>query len=116
MTLDHSLFKGVSIQFKDLASAEEQAGKLSALSSVKQVWPNKVYYPPKDEVVWTGTSGGQEFIQKVKRQNGNDTFTPHVMTQVDKLQAEGVTGKGIKIGVIDTGVCSSTPVCADNLC
>jgi hypothetical protein len=26
------------------------------------------------------------------------------MTQVDKLRAEGYTGKGIKIAVIDTGV------------
>lgn len=106
MKLDYSLFKGVSIQFKDIPTAEEQASKLSSLSSVKQVWPNRVYYLPKDEVVWTGTAGGPDFIQNVKRQNGNDTFTPHVMTQVDKLRAKGVTGDGIKIGVIDTGVCS----------
>lgn len=33
-----------------------------------------------------------------------DTFTPHVMTQVDMLRADGITGKGVKIAVIDTGV------------
>lgn len=34
----------------------------------------------------------------------NNTFSPHVMVQADKLHAKGITGKGIKIAVIDTGV------------
>ncbi len=33
-----------------------------------------------------------------------DTFSTHVMTGVDKLHAEGYSGKGIKIGIIDTGL------------
>ncbi|EEB90703.1 hypothetical protein MPER_11053 [Moniliophthora perniciosa FA553] len=33
-----------------------------------------------------------------------DTQSTHVMTGVDKLHAQGITGEGIKIGVIDTGV------------
>jgi subtilisin family serine protease len=33
-----------------------------------------------------------------------NTFSPHVMTGVDKLHAEGLNGNGIKIAVIDTGV------------
>lgn len=32
------------------------------------------------------------------------SYAPHVMTGVDKLHAEGIRGKGIKIGIIDTGV------------
>ncbi|XDG01408.1 hypothetical protein ABKA04_001023 [Annulohypoxylon sp. FPYF3050] len=104
MNLDYQLFKGVSIQFDDLKTAEEEAAKLSSLASVKQVWPNRVYTLPKDEVVWTGRSGGKDYIKNVKRQLGNDTFTPHVMTQVDKLRANGITGKGVKIGIIDSGV------------
>ncbi|KAI2613328.1 subtilisin-like protein [Hypoxylon sp. NC1633] len=104
MNLDYKLFKGVSIQFHDLKTAEEEAAKLNSLSSVKQVWPNRVYSLPKDEVVWTGQTGGVNYIKNVKRQLGNDTFIPHVMTQVDKLRAKGITGKGIKIGIIDSGV------------
>ncbi|KAI1805595.1 subtilisin-like protein [Daldinia bambusicola] len=104
MNLDYKLFKGVSIQFHDLETAEEEVVRLKSLSSVKQVWPNRVYSLPKDEVVWTGRSGGVDYIKNVKRQLGNDTFTPHVMTQVDKLRAKGVTGIGVKIGIIDTGV------------
>ncbi|TQV92777.1 subtilisin [Cordyceps javanica] len=33
----------------------------------------------------------------------------HIMTQVDKLHKEGYTGKGIKIGIVDTGVNYSIP-------
>ncbi|KAG8936970.1 hypothetical protein FRC02_009107 [Tulasnella sp. 418] len=33
-----------------------------------------------------------------------DTFSTHVMTGVDKLHAEGLTGKGIKVAVLDTGI------------
>ena len=104
MILNHALFKGASIQFKDAGRAEEQVGILSTLP-VKHVWPNKIYYLPDDDVIWTGRAGGSEYIHNVKRQNGNDTFTPHLMTQVDKLREKGITGKGIKIAVVDTGVC-----------
>ncbi|OTB08539.1 hypothetical protein M426DRAFT_52137 [Hypoxylon sp. CI-4A] len=104
MNLDYKLFKGASIQFHDLTTAEQEAANLNSLPSVKQVWPNRVYSLPKDEVVWTGRSGGENYIKNVKRQLGNDTFTPHVMTQVDKLRAEGFQGEGVKIGIIDSGV------------
>ncbi|KAI5863322.1 subtilisin-like protein [Durotheca rogersii] len=104
MNLNYKLFKGASIQFRDLKTAEEEVGKLDSLRSVKQIWPNRVYTLPKDEVVWTGRIGGEDFVKNVKRQLGNDTFTPHVMTQVDKLQAKGFTGKGVKIAIIDSGV------------
>ncbi|PWN52630.1 subtilisin-like protein [Violaceomyces palustris] len=33
-----------------------------------------------------------------------DVFTPHVMTGVDKLHAEGYFGKGQTVGIIDTGI------------
>ncbi|KAI8627325.1 peptidase S8/S53 domain-containing protein [Xylariaceae sp. FL1651] len=104
MSFDSSLFKGASIQFHDVESAEDEAAKLIGLTSVKRVWANRVYHLPKDEIVWTGKSKDASIAHKAKRQSSNDTFTPHVMTQVDKLRAKGFTGKGIKIGVIDTGV------------
>jgi subtilisin family serine protease len=33
-----------------------------------------------------------------------DNLSVHIQTQVDKLRAEGYTGKGIKVLIIDTGV------------
>ncbi|KAI1818848.1 subtilisin-like protein [Poronia punctata] len=103
MTFGSSLFKGASIQFHDVDSAEEKASTLSTLPSVRRVWQNRVYHLPEDEIVWTGKIKDATGNMK-KRPLTNDTFTPHLMTQVDKLRAKGITGKGIKIGVIDTGV------------
>lgn len=105
MTFGSSLFKGASIQFHDIDFAEDKAAKLTNLSSVKRVWQNRVYHLPKDDIVWTGKSKDANAAHSnVKRQVSNDTFTPHLMTQVDKLRAKGITGKGIKVGVIDTGI------------
>jgi len=33
-----------------------------------------------------------------------DSYIPHVMGGVDKLRAEGFTGKGVFIGFLDTGI------------
>lgn len=43
-----------------------------------------------------------------QRQATTDEFSPHVMTQVDRLRNQGVDGKGIKVAIVDTGV-SATP-------
>lgn len=36
-------------------------------------------------------------------------MSPHVMSGIDKLQAQGYTGKGVKIAVIDSGVDYNLP-------
>ncbi|KAI1333482.1 peptidase S8/S53 domain-containing protein [Xylariaceae sp. FL0016] len=106
MNFDYPLFKGASVQFNDIKTAETEAAALHTLVSVKQVWPNRVYYLPEDEVVWTGSSADESYAQKVRRQAGNttDIYSPHVMTQVDKLRANGIIGTGVKIGIVDSGV------------
>ncbi|OLN81433.1 Minor extracellular protease vpr 12 [Colletotrichum chlorophyti] len=101
--LTYSLFKGASIQFKDLDTAEEKAAKLAKLNAVKNVWPVRTYGIPKPEVVWTGKEG-RDYVDLKRRQEGPDVFSTHVQTQVDKLRADGITGKGIKVAVIDTGI------------
>ncbi|KAK9422989.1 putative Minor extracellular protease vpr [Seiridium unicorne] len=100
-TFDSSIFKGATIKFHNLNTADAEASNLLSLPSVKNVWPNSVYSLPPAEVIWTGSP---ESAAVSKRQYSNDTFSPHVMTQVDKLHAEGIIGEGIKIGVIDTGI------------
>jgi subtilisin family serine protease len=106
-TFDSSLFKGATIQFHNLRTADAEASNLLSLPSVKSVWQNGLYSLPDTEVVWTGSP---ETGALTKRQYGNttDTFSPHVMTQVDKLRAQGIIGSGIKIGIIDTGVSSNS--------
>ncbi|KAK1987745.1 subtilase [Colletotrichum cereale] len=89
MNLNYTLFKGASIQFTNLDTADAKAAQLARLSS--------------PEVIWTGKQG-RDYVDLKKRQLGNDTFSSHVQTQVDKLHRDGVTGKGIKVAVIDTGI------------
>ncbi|KAF7553963.1 hypothetical protein G7046_g6947 [Stylonectria norvegica] len=106
MTFDYKLFKGASIQFNDIDNAEDKAARIAALPAVKQMWPVQLYKIPTPIVEWTGTPDKEYAISKKRAVNetAKDTFSTHVMTQVDKLRADGVTGKGIKIAVVDTGI------------
>ncbi|KAI1867749.1 uncharacterized protein JN550_006890 [Neoarthrinium moseri] len=103
-TFDSSIFKGASISFNDLATAESEASNLMSLRSVKNVWQQRLYSVPNDEVIWTGNPNEASQISRRQAYNESDTFSPHVMTQVDKLRAQGIVGTGIKVAVIDTGI------------
>jgi len=97
------LFRGASIQFKDARKAEKTAMKVAKNPRVKNVWPVKRYPAPKHIVHATGNAA-LAAAPILKRQNANDTFATHIMTQINKLRDSGVTGKGVKIGIVDTGV------------
>lgn len=110
MNLTYTLFNGASFQLQNTTNENETIHQILSMASVKKIWPLRVYSLPIDKKVSLGgsataaASGGLR-----KRANNNDTvqgdvFSPHVMTQVDKLRALGYTGKGVKVAVIDTGV------------
>ncbi len=102
MDLNYKLFKGVSIKFKDLDKAEDKAAEIADLPAVKNMWPVKLFSVPQHTVLSVRDAAGDGISRR--QQAGNDTFTPHLMTQVNQLRDKGITGKGIKIAVIDTGV------------
>ncbi|KAG6090711.1 hypothetical protein E4U30_003491 [Claviceps sp. LM220 group G6] len=104
MVLDYKLFRGLSFQFHDIQAADRRSKEIAAMAAVKQMWPVKlvskqaigdalVVSTPQDSKV---TVGG-DILPK-------DTFVPHMMTQVDKLRAKGITGKGVKVALIDSGI------------
>lgn len=106
-TLNFKLFKGVSIQLDNKTENLETAiSSIADQSNVKRVWPVMRFPLPNDTVVWKGGDGPLKSNTWKKRQLSNDTnsFSPHKATQVDLLHAKGVTGKGTKIAVIDTGI------------
>uniref|UniRef100_A0A8H7K114 Peptidase S8/S53 domain-containing protein n=1 Tax=Bionectria ochroleuca TaxID=29856 RepID=A0A8H7K114_BIOOC len=103
MKLDYKLFKGVSVQLHDVKNADATAMQIAERPAIKNAWPVEVFKVPDDKIHWTGTPETKNLVQK-RANETVDTFTPHVMTQVDKLRAQGITGKGIKIAVIDTGI------------
>ncbi|KAI1371377.1 subtilisin-like protein [Hypoxylon crocopeplum] len=105
MDLKFQLFKGASFQLKShIAEPEVAANKIAAKPKIKSIWPVRRISFPKPDTSLVGTNV-TEFVRRVKRQEGSgNAFTPHLMTQVDKLLAEGYTGKGLRIGLVDTGV------------
>lgn len=107
LKLDYKLFKGTSFQLKNVSDMDAAAAKIANMAIVKQMWPVRIFHVPNDEVIWKGTDRNLAQTALQKRQsaeNTTDTFSTHVMTQVDKLRAKGIRGKGTKIAVIDTGI------------
>ncbi|KAK4443734.1 hypothetical protein QBC34DRAFT_198827 [Podospora aff. communis PSN243] len=108
--LRSKVFNGASIEFSDVKKAEKVMAKIKVArgNRIKNVWPVKKYSLPDDIIHATGPRMGHHAIGQepslFKRQQSSDNFTPHVMTQVDKLRKAGFTGKGIKVAVVDTGI------------
>ncbi|KAI9148487.1 Minor extracellular protease vpr [Paramyrothecium foliicola] len=108
--LNYKLFNGLSIQLRNVETAQEMVGQLSNLSTVKNVWPVRLISRPDPEVIWTGTLDEmKQHGSKSQDINNTEPYSPHAMSQIDRLHAEGITGKGIKIAVIDSGVDYSHP-------
>lgn len=107
-------FYGLSIS----ANNDTDINTLLALPQVKKVWPNRYY----DRPVPVGSTGrapkapnpfdpvGVHPIQlrdaaQVATINGtSDVLSSLKMTGADQVHSQGFTGKGIKIGFLDTGV------------
>ncbi|TLD19593.1 hypothetical protein PspLS_09337 [Pyricularia sp. CBS 133598] len=105
MDLKFELFKGASIQFHDSDHAEETAAKVAEMPAIRRIWPQRLYKIPDYKVSWAGNLPDAQAKAVMRRQSdGNDTFTPHLMTQVNQLRNKGIVGKGVKVAVIDSGV------------
>lgn len=105
MKFDYKLFKGVSVQLKDLSNHEDKAQKMAQLPAVKNMWPVTLIQAPNPKVEWVaGTNSLPALQSRDVSPTDPSNFPPHKMVQIDKLQAKGYTGKGVKVAVIDTGV------------
>lgn len=96
---DPRIFVGMSLRLDDPADV----AALHSAQGVRAVYPLRRYRPAAfqastaDESFVAASTGGTD-------PSRNDTFAPHVMTGVDKLHALGLFGKGVTVGVIDTGI------------
>ncbi|KAG6042894.1 hypothetical protein E4U39_005293 [Claviceps sp. Clav50 group G5] len=106
MKLEFELFNGLSFQLHDLKTAKEKVAKYAAMPAVKAVHPVMLYDMPNPKIEWIAPKGStfEHSGLASRAEGGPDTFSPHVMTQVDKLRAKGITGQGIKVAVVDTGI------------
>lgn len=80
------------------------------------VWPLTLYHVPAYKVDWVAgddalADNAHGEAAAAARKAAADTFSPHVMTQVNKLRDEGIVGDGIKVAIVDTGVSLATHMC-----
>ncbi|EJD54606.1 hypothetical protein AURDEDRAFT_179722 [Auricularia subglabra TFB-10046 SS5] len=92
------LFTGVSIALTNPKDIDQ----LSSIAGVKAVRPVVLFPPPRTFNKHIPSSPHDPAVPP-------DSFSTHVMTGVDKLHAQGITGKGIKIGILDTGTDYTNP-------
>ncbi|KAH7349710.1 serine endopeptidase [Plectosphaerella cucumerina] len=86
-TFDSAIFSGVSIETESY-----NADTLAALPEVLNVWPNsRVQLLP---VVTAEVEEGTTY----------QNFLTHNSTGVNRLHDLGIFGKGVKVGVVDTGI------------
>ncbi|KAH8892536.1 alkaline protease [Thozetella sp. PMI_491] len=88
-TFESALFTGASI--------ETQSHSIDSLSSLPQIvraWPN---HP---EELLSPVSVKRQVVVGTDSQ---DTYAVHWATGVEELHAQGILGKGVKVGIIDTG-------------
>lgn len=96
-----SQFRGASIKTSENATL----ASIAAVPGVKRVWPVRKVTLPRQPVpsdlgpatsyrrapVTAKQLTDAAPIAKVKRGAVNDTWSPHVMTQIDQLHAQGIT-------------------------
>ncbi|KAM0335150.1 hypothetical protein ACHAQA_000191 [Verticillium albo-atrum] len=113
MDLKFRLFNGVSfrVDSPDDVDTDALTAKIAAKGTVKALWPVRgIRFPKLDPSAVARNGSAPASVHAARGGFGRrafdevDTFSPHVMTQVDKLRAEGITGKGFRIGVVDTGI------------
>ncbi|KAK8061167.1 hypothetical protein PG997_015388 [Apiospora hydei] len=107
------IFNGAS--FKVLDSAGHDSSKLmdliAAKLAVKSIWPVRTMTldagkteEPKTKTPSQGSQKRQESHADGDDSSSSDTFMPHLMTQIDRLHALNITGKGFRIAMMDSGV------------
>ncbi|GKT40240.1 subtilisin DY [Colletotrichum spaethianum] len=84
-SFDSDVFNGASVEVTDL-----NLDSLLGLPDIISVWPNNpAYLEP--------SAPADADLQSVPS-------VAHVVTGVSKLHEQGIVGKGVKVGVVDTGI------------
>ncbi|KAL7893209.1 peptidase S8/S53 domain-containing protein [Trichoderma sp. SZMC 28014] len=92
-------FYGLSLTLADDTSHKAD---LLKVSGVKNVWPVRVVPRPNPFVAAPPAPQNNGTLPHIK--GSSDVNRPLKMAGVDKVHGQGIKGKGVKIGIIDTGV------------
>lgn len=108
LEFDSAYFRGVSFNISGTTEAPhtEIEGTIQSLPIVKKVWPILTYHLTAPH----SGSGKGAFSRRSEDslapfpENSSDTFSTHIQTGVDRLHKEGITGKGVTIAIMDSGI------------
>lgn len=113
------LFYGLSITVKGNLTAEEVEAKVLDIPSVQAIWPNYLIKALTPQSPFNATApiaksskikrdapaDGPGYASTLSHITGDvDILSTLKMSQVDKVHALGIKGKGVKIGIVDSGV------------
>ncbi|KAK6516172.1 hypothetical protein TWF506_006083 [Arthrobotrys conoides] len=102
MTLDQetSIFNGVSFDLEN--DTPENRAKINSWGEVVELSPVRLY----DAAAPIAQHVTRDVTKLMSKRAGEplENYPPHVQGGVNRLHAEGLSGKGIKIAVIDTGI------------
>lgn len=70
------------------------------MSMVKEIWPITLYNTQDVKTV----SSPYAYTNGTASNTTVDTFSTHIQGGVSELHAEGITGAGVFVAVIDTGI------------
>ncbi|KAM0322540.1 hypothetical protein ACHAQA_009387 [Verticillium albo-atrum] len=103
LNINSSIFKGVSVKIDGPIvddENDEQMARIAQLPRVRNVWPNRRIPHPK----LIPSKATQNDHESLKRRAAEGGYTPHIMTQIDKLHALNITGQGMRIAIVDDGI------------
>lgn len=92
--MNYTVFNGASFRVTDVVNEKQHIAMILAMSAVKQLWPVRRYQIP-DLVRATNMStpknsaGSIDFIMDEQANSTGQSYSPHAMTQVDRLHAKG---------------------------
>ncbi|KAI9170583.1 peptidase [Paramyrothecium foliicola] len=104
---DKTVFYGVSVALEN----DDDVEKLRAVPGVEKVFPVQQIEHKRPTIPEARTTTGRstfrrnEPISVSKCASGAvDWNSPHAMTGVDQVHAEGILGEGVRVAILDTGI------------
>ncbi|KAF2009282.1 hypothetical protein BU24DRAFT_468257 [Aaosphaeria arxii CBS 175.79] len=108
LTTESEIFRAASYKIDISTLGDDPLTVLSSIPAIKNIWPVEVVERPDDALAWKGSDLNTAPVS-IKKQVGKvavkgEGFTPHVLTQVDRVHGSNITGRGIKVGIVDDGI------------
>ncbi|PFH58154.1 hypothetical protein XA68_14096 [Ophiocordyceps unilateralis] len=112
--MDQTLFQGISVQLHETDNQTAGSQLLRSLKGAGSMVPIEEHQVIHDtpagsvreyKAFKTPGQGSPSIVRRDSQVTAPaDALPAHVMAQVDRLHAEGITGRGYRIAVIDTGI------------